>query len=284
MAKRGRPRHPELLTPREQEVLALVREGLTNPQIAERLGIGLEGVKYHVSEILSKLQVSSREEAARWNEGTRPWWMGAIAFWRPPLRAASIALAGGVVVAAVVGLVVMAVLLWKGSGDGGVKPADHVERTPPDRGDWTLEEVKRFDDFDVYWVGEEFAGVPLTRIIRQRSPSSNEVILLYGTCEPQGEGGCSPPIQLIQEPYCSGSALNLYERLPFRGGAEISRAEIESGRHIYTGDVAIKIYAKPEVGGPVAVADTLVAMNGDAVRRPEDPLPAIIKAFCAPPS
>ncbi|MEO8458858.1 MAG: LuxR C-terminal-related transcriptional regulator, partial [Chloroflexota bacterium] len=38
MGQRGRPRHPELLTLREQEVLALVREGLTNEQIAERLG------------------------------------------------------------------------------------------------------------------------------------------------------------------------------------------------------------------------------------------------------
>jgi DNA-binding CsgD family transcriptional regulator len=103
MTKRGRPRHPELLTPREQEVLALLREGLTNPQIAERLGIGLEGVKYHVSEILSKLHVSTREEAASWRE-ERHWWLGAIAFWRPPLRAASIAAAGAVVVSAVAGL------------------------------------------------------------------------------------------------------------------------------------------------------------------------------------
>ena len=41
-----RPAHPDTLTPREQEVLALLREGLTNPQIAERLSITLDGAKY----------------------------------------------------------------------------------------------------------------------------------------------------------------------------------------------------------------------------------------------
>ena len=39
-----RPSHPDMLTPREQEVLALLREGLTDPQIAERLNITLDGL------------------------------------------------------------------------------------------------------------------------------------------------------------------------------------------------------------------------------------------------
>ncbi len=51
MGRRGRPRHPDILTPREWEVLALLREGLSNPEIAERLGISRDGVKFHVSEI-----------------------------------------------------------------------------------------------------------------------------------------------------------------------------------------------------------------------------------------
>jgi DNA-binding CsgD family transcriptional regulator len=64
---RGRPKYPDILTPREWEVLALIREGLTNAQIAGRLGISENGAKYHVLEILSKLGVSSRLEAAAWN-------------------------------------------------------------------------------------------------------------------------------------------------------------------------------------------------------------------------
>src|SRR5258708_5157680 len=54
----------EQLTPREREVAELLRRGLTNEEIASALGITLDGAKYHVSQILSKLGVHSREEAA----------------------------------------------------------------------------------------------------------------------------------------------------------------------------------------------------------------------------
>jgi DNA-binding CsgD family transcriptional regulator len=66
MGRRGRPPYPDLLTPRQQEVLALVREGLSNREIAERLDITPDGAKFHVSEILTKIGVHRREEAARW--------------------------------------------------------------------------------------------------------------------------------------------------------------------------------------------------------------------------
>lgn len=51
------------LTPREREVLHLMVQGLTNPQIGEQLTIGRSTVKTHVSHILQKLQVESRLEA-----------------------------------------------------------------------------------------------------------------------------------------------------------------------------------------------------------------------------
>lgn len=66
MTRRGRPPHPDVLTPREWEVLALLREGLTDQAIADRIDISLDGAKYHVREILSKLGVASRHEAAAW--------------------------------------------------------------------------------------------------------------------------------------------------------------------------------------------------------------------------
>jgi len=52
------------LTPRELEVLALLGENLTNQEIAERLVIEIGTVKNHVHNILDKLNVSSRDEAA----------------------------------------------------------------------------------------------------------------------------------------------------------------------------------------------------------------------------
>ena len=51
------------LTPREQEVLRLVAEGLPNKSIADHLSISLHTVKFHVNAIMSKLGAQSRTEA-----------------------------------------------------------------------------------------------------------------------------------------------------------------------------------------------------------------------------
>ena len=54
----------EHLTPREREVLVLVEQGLSNKQIAQRLGIEVRTMKNHVHNLLEKLRVSRRGEAA----------------------------------------------------------------------------------------------------------------------------------------------------------------------------------------------------------------------------
>jgi DNA-binding NarL/FixJ family response regulator len=54
----------EPLSPREQEVLLLLVEGLPNREIARRLFISAHTVKFHVNAILSKLDAATRTEAA----------------------------------------------------------------------------------------------------------------------------------------------------------------------------------------------------------------------------
>lgn len=61
---RGERRRSDL-TSREREVLGLVRIGLTNEEIAQRLGISPDTAKFHVSQILAKLGVATREGGGR---------------------------------------------------------------------------------------------------------------------------------------------------------------------------------------------------------------------------
>ena len=58
-----RPRDKGLLTPRELEVLALMRKGLSNVEIGRQLGITERTVKGHVTEMLVKLGASDRASA-----------------------------------------------------------------------------------------------------------------------------------------------------------------------------------------------------------------------------
>lgn len=64
LARGGAPSAPTQLTPREQQVLDLVAEGLTNREIGERLFISHKTASVHVSAILRKLGAATRTEAA----------------------------------------------------------------------------------------------------------------------------------------------------------------------------------------------------------------------------
>jgi DNA-binding CsgD family transcriptional regulator len=55
-----------MLTPREREILQLVAEGYSNAQLARMLWVSLETIKFHLSNIYEKLEVSNRTEATRW--------------------------------------------------------------------------------------------------------------------------------------------------------------------------------------------------------------------------
>lgn len=63
----GRPPHPDVLTPAEWRVAELVRHGMTNRRIAERVGVSPDAVKFHVANALSKLGFAGRDELRLWD-------------------------------------------------------------------------------------------------------------------------------------------------------------------------------------------------------------------------
>lgn len=119
---RGRPKYDDILTPREWDVLALLREGLTNQQIADRLGVSLNTSKYHVSEIFTKLGVTNREAAVSWRpEGRRLALLAPIAMWVQHLATSTTAkVALGAAAVGVVGVLVVALaIVRQDDGDAG---------------------------------------------------------------------------------------------------------------------------------------------------------------------
>lgn len=64
---RGRPPHPDVLTPAEWRVANAVRHGMTNREISQRLRVSSETVKYHIENVLSKLSLAGRSELRRWS-------------------------------------------------------------------------------------------------------------------------------------------------------------------------------------------------------------------------
>ena len=68
-AAEGRQERPNVeLTPREAEVLALLRQGLANKQIARSLGISQATVKAHLTSVFQRIGVTDRVQAAVWAE------------------------------------------------------------------------------------------------------------------------------------------------------------------------------------------------------------------------
>lgn len=68
---RGRPPHADLLTPSEWRTVHFVQHGMSNADIAQRRGISVDAVKYHVSNALTKLGLKNRRELRAWFRAPR---------------------------------------------------------------------------------------------------------------------------------------------------------------------------------------------------------------------
>lgn len=117
-SKRGRPPHPGLLTPTEEKVLALIGEGLQNSEIATRLGVTVNTVRFHVSNLLAKSEATDRGSLRNWRPGS-----DSPSRWRPPALGLLFAKFVGVAVGAGA---IAALTLATLPGGGG-----HEDAAPP---------------------------------------------------------------------------------------------------------------------------------------------------------
>jgi len=69
--RRGRPRYEDVLTPAEWRVVHAVKHGLSNREIARRLRVSLDAVKYHVANAVQKLGLPSRSDLKQWHRAPR---------------------------------------------------------------------------------------------------------------------------------------------------------------------------------------------------------------------
>lgn len=121
--RRGRPPHPDILTPSEWQVLEGVRAGRTNQEIADLLGITFHTVKYHISNMLGKLQLDDRQQLALWrpvrvSRESRRHWRALLPL--GGLKVAGLAFAGS---AAVAGIALTSVLAIRSLGATSEPPA-----------------------------------------------------------------------------------------------------------------------------------------------------------------
>jgi DNA-binding CsgD family transcriptional regulator len=229
--RRGRPPYPGPLTPREQEVLELLQQGFSNEQIAERLNISLAGAKFHVSEIISRLGVESRYEAAAW-QPSRSGAFGLAAFIglfrkAAPERVfhmASKVVLAGVAVAIVLLLVGVLIMASRGDDDASLSqegeanertlgPENAAQRLPtallspasfPDEA-WT---VTMEGDLD----NERVSPAPVCNPLRAMFARAETEAIAQATRAITSDAGVEVEVNLIAFPTTDGAAELLTRR------------------------------------------------------------------------
>lgn len=116
-------------TPRQRQVLDLLVRGYTNGQIAEELGISLDGAKWHVSEIITRLGVDSRDEAAEYWRHQNGLRMRFTRILRALFSPAALKVAGGS--AALVSMVIATVVVAAALRQAGNETSEPPAANPP---------------------------------------------------------------------------------------------------------------------------------------------------------
>lgn len=159
-------RYRDSLTPRQQEILAMIAKGKTNFEIAQQFGMSLDGAKWHVREILAKLNVDSREDAVAEWQRQRSFGARLRVFARALLPAALLKpVVAGAAAIGVAGAIAVGVVMLQGGDDeppAAGSPTPASTSTPasgtPDPGS-SLKEPLPGDGSDGYAYDPELAYV-----------------------------------------------------------------------------------------------------------------------------
>lgn len=123
---RGRPPHPDILTPAEWRVLEELRTGGTFAEIAVRLGVSPDAVRFHVRNMRAKLNLRDRAELVAWkpSDGERRRFFRALLAPLAALPFATRTIAGAAAAVVVAGAVVATIVLVVALGSReGTPPA-----------------------------------------------------------------------------------------------------------------------------------------------------------------
>ncbi|KKL80271.1 hypothetical protein LCGC14_2006420 [marine sediment metagenome] len=157
------------------------------------------------------------------------------------------------------------------------------------RGNWSLADAQDFDGFPLFWVGEEYAGLPLTAIIRSDYVSyerpgiqvrEDSVTFLYGSCVIEGgEGGCAAPFQVAVASTCQSppglAAAMVRSGEPFQLRGALAQEYTDGHIELSTQDVSVTVFG-PDPESMRALAGALRPLNplarlgpGDALQPPQ---------------
>ncbi|HEY7801823.1 MAG TPA: helix-turn-helix transcriptional regulator [Dehalococcoidia bacterium] len=120
---------PDSFSERRRQILDGIAAGKTNPVLADELGMTVDGVKWHVSEMMGELGLANRQELAAWWRTERHSSSPGIA--PAPLTRVRTALGGGAKIAltAVAVLAVMIAAYWAASRHDAAAPATATDNS-----------------------------------------------------------------------------------------------------------------------------------------------------------
>jgi hypothetical protein len=189
-------------------------------------------------------------------------------------------------------VLLLAGIVWALAGRG-----DGTTSVTVGPGVTTVDDIREFKEFPVYWLGESFQGLPLTAISRMDYPGRwpgeplynlpwHEVSFTYGDCTiAPGESSCPMPLSIHTRPYCEVPPEVVWGVARTAPPEEIRGALVQrigrSSMQLWTSNVSITIAATDESLVDEAVRN-LIRLNGGKPSSPEGALGPPDQIECPP--